>query len=109
MPRPASSVAPADNAAAADGVSSGVVPGDLAGLLSGRPCDPRAFQRVYPDRWAAFLRANFRNALEVAVFFSVDEKTARQWIEGVTAPRGWAASFAVLAIPSAQAFLLRAA
>jgi hypothetical protein len=89
--------------------SSGECRGGLAGLLSGRPCDPRAFRRVYPDRWAKFLRSHFRNSLEIAVFFDVDEKTARQWLNGVNAPQAWVVSFAVVSIPGAVAALMEAA
>lgn len=99
----------ADAATAGAGTSSGERDGGLAGLLSGRPCDPRAFRRVYPDRWAKFLSTHFRNSIEVAAFFDVDEKTARQWLNGVNAPQAWAASFAVVSIPSAAAFLMEAA
>ncbi|MCK9544917.1 MAG: hypothetical protein M0R03_23120 [Novosphingobium sp.] len=95
--------------AESDTVQPSVSPGSFAGLIAGRPCDPRAFQRVYPDRWRAFLRSHFRSSTEVAAFFSVDEKTARQWLEGVTGPRGWAVSFAVMAVPTAAAFLAVAA
>jgi len=95
------------------GKSSGIAPGDpsggLAGLLSGRPCDPRAFRRIYPHRWATFLARHFRNSTEVAVFFDVDERTARQWLNGVNAPQAWAASFAVMSIPGAAGFLMEAA
>lgn len=83
--------------------------GEFSALIAGRPCDPRAFQRVYPDRWHQFLRAHFRSATEIACFFDVDERTARLWLEGSTAPRGWVVSFAVMAIPSAAPFLLEAA
>ena len=89
--------------------SPGTAPDSLVGLLSGRPCDPMAFRRLYPDRWSAFLHAQFRSPLEVAVFFSVNEKTARQWWEGVTGPQGWASAYAVAAIPGAAAELLRRA
>jgi hypothetical protein len=92
--------------AAARGAESS---GDFSGLLSGRPCDPLAFRRCYPDRWSGFLRAHFRGPLEVALFFSVDERTARQWWEGTTGPQGWAPTFAVAAIPGAARFLARAA
>lgn len=61
--------------------------GDLAGVLSGRPINLRHYRAVLPDRWAAFLRAHFRNSVTVAFFFDVDEKTARNWLDGVTAPR----------------------
>lgn len=74
-------------------------------MLSGRPCDPRAFQRLYPDRWHAFLKAHFRNSVEVAAFFCTDERTARLWLEGTTTPRAWAVSYAVMSIPSARKYL----
>lgn len=107
--RQGDSPAPAGSAGAGAGAPAGGPTGDLAGLLSGRPCDPMAFRRLYPHRWSGFLRAHFRNATEVAVFFSVNEKTARQWWEGLTGPQGWAAAYAVAAIPSASQHLLRSA
>jgi hypothetical protein len=55
--------------------------------LSGRRIDLHALRRVFPDRWAAFLRSHFRSSTEVAYFFDVNEKTARLWMEGATAPR----------------------
>lgn len=67
--------------------SSGIGSGDCSGLLSGRPIDLDRFRAVFPDRWSAFLRAHFRNAVEVAYFFGTDEKTARNWLAGITAPR----------------------
>ena len=98
-----------DPASGSPPASAGNGAGPLSGLLSGRPCDPLAFRRLYPDRWSAFLRAQFRSPLEVAVFFDVNEKTARQWWEGVTGPQGWASAYAVAAIPGAAADLLRRA
>lgn len=80
-----------------------------SGIYSGRPCDPRAFQRVYPDRWHDFLKAHFRNSVEVAAFFDVNEKTARLWLEGCNAPRGWAVAYAVTRLPSAAKYLLEVA
>lgn len=64
-------------------VSSGI----CSELLSGRPIDLHRMRAVFPDRWAAFLKAHFRNSVTVAFFFSVDERTARLWLEGATAPR----------------------
>lgn len=80
-----------------------------SGIYSGRPCDPRAFQRVYPDHWHEFLKAHFRNSVEVAAFFDVNEKTARLWLEGCNAPRGWAVAYAVTRLPSAAKYLLEVA
>ena len=64
------------------------------GTLSGRPCDPYAFRRLYPHKWRDFLRAHFRSATEVEVFFSIDDKCARNWWHGKTGPQGWAVDFA---------------
>lgn len=80
-------------------------PGEFSGLLAGRACDPRAFRRAYPDRWMNFMRAHFCNALHAAVFFDVDEKTARLWWEGVNSPQGWAVEFAIRSIPAAAEWL----
>ncbi|NBW13844.1 MAG: hypothetical protein EBR82_38165 [Caulobacteraceae bacterium] len=72
----------------------------------GRPFDPQAYYRVFRDRWPDFIRANFRTSAHVAVFFSVDDRTARQWMEGTTAPRGQCVALAVAAMPDqARAFL----
>lgn len=79
--------------------------GSLAGLLSGRPCDPRKYRALYPDRWSAFLRAHFQNATHVAAFFEIDHKTARNWVEGATGPTGWAVAYVIHSIPSARQFL----
>ncbi|MFE3839532.1 hypothetical protein [Pseudogemmobacter sonorensis] len=84
-------------------------PGNLADLLAGRPCDPRAFRRAYPDRWCEFLHRNFRSPLHTAVFFEVDERTARHWWEGYTGPQAWAMAFAISSVPGAEAFLTEAA
>lgn len=70
--------------ASADHVPSS---GTFAGLSSGRPVDLHRYRTVFPDRWAAFLKAHFRDSVTVAYFFGVNEKTARLWMEGVTAPR----------------------
>ena len=78
-------------------------------IYSGRRADPRAFQRLYPDRWHGFLKAHFRNSVEVAAFFDVTEKTARLWLEGCNAPRGWAVAYAVTRLPTAAKYLLEAA
>lgn len=91
------------------GKDQGDGPGNLADLLAGRPCDPRAFRRAYPDRWHDFLHRNFRSPLHVAVFFEVDERTARHWWEGYTGPQAWAMAFAISAVPGAEAFLTEAA
>lgn len=75
-------------------------------IYSGRRADPRAFQHLYPDLWHGFLKAHFRNSVEVAAFFDVTEKTARLWMEGCNAPRGWAVAYAVTRLPTAAKYLL---
>ena len=80
-------------------------PGNLSDLLAGRSCDPRRFRALYPDRWSAFLRAHFQNHMHVAVFFDVEEKTARLWWEGVTGPKGWVVDYAIRALPAARKWL----
>lgn len=94
-----------DAATAAVGVSSGFGPGEHAGL----PADPTAYRRAFRDRWGAFLRANFHNHLHVAVFFSVDERTSRNWWNDTTEPKGWAVSYARDQIPGARKALQEAA
>jgi hypothetical protein len=87
-------------------VSPGASAGNLAGLLAGRRADPLAYRRVFRDRWGAFLRANFHNPLHVAVFFSVDESTARKWWNDVNEPQGWVVAVAVATHPKALPMLL---
>lgn len=70
-------------------VSSGVMPGKRAGRVSSRVFDPYAVRAQFPDQWALWCRQNFRSSVELAAAFQVCEKTARLWMEGVTAPSGW--------------------
>lgn len=95
----------AERATGAGGVSSG----NASGALSGVAADPLAYRRIFRDRWTNFLRAHFQSHLHVAVFFSVDEKTARMWWNYVTEPKGWAVSYARDTIPGARAALQVAA
>lgn len=74
-------------------------------LAGQRQCDPLAFYAEFPDRWQAFLRAHFRNAFEVAAFFSVTEKAAEKWWEGIGGPQGAKLGYALAEIPGAIAQL----
>lgn len=76
---------------------------------AGRPFDLDHFRHVYPDRWRAFLHAQFRSIDEVAVFFGVTDEAARKWWHGIGGPRGAQVSIAFTAFPSAAAEFLRAA
>lgn len=71
----------------------------------GHPCDPHAIRRAFPEQWRGFLHAHFRSVAEVALFFSVEDRTARNWWEGSHSPQGWAVAMAVQAIPSAANWL----
>jgi hypothetical protein len=64
---------------------------------------------AFPDRWQAFLRAHFRNAFEVAVFFSVTPKAAEKWWEGIGGPQGSKLAYALEEIEGAAAHLLKGA
>ena len=70
-------------------VSSGVGAGKVVGRISRRVFDPYAVRQQFPDQWALWCRQNFRSSVELAAAFHVCEKTARLWMEGVTAPSGW--------------------
>lgn len=76
------------------------------GGFPGRPFDMDGLRRVFRDRWAAFLKAHFRNSVEVAFFFGTDERTARQWLEGVNAPSGPFVARAVDTFPDALPMLM---
>lgn len=83
-------------------VSSGV----FVGYDVGRAFDIHRFRVVLRDRWADLLKAHFRDSVHIAYFFDVDEKTARNWLAGVTGPSGPAVARAIQSMPSAAAFLL---
>lgn len=68
--------------------------------LDGRPVDPYRFKALFPDQWAAFLRAHHRRPEEVAVFYGVTFKTAENWWHGVTAGTGASVAQAALAHPA---------
>jgi hypothetical protein len=105
-PHPDRSAGSATVAAAA---SSGIGAVDRSGAVAGRSADPLAYRRLFRDRWGTFLRAHFHNHLHVAVFFGVDEKTARMWWHDVNEPRGWAVAYARDTIPGAAQALAVAA
>lgn len=68
-------------------MSPGKVAPRLPEKFSGQPFDVWTLKRVVPDRWSAFLHKAFTSHVHVAYIFSVDEKTARNWWEGIGAPR----------------------
>jgi len=72
----------------------------------GRPFDPYRFRAQFPGQWSAFLRANFRNAEEVAVTFDVTFQTALSWWHGTNRPTGDKVALAAVNMPRrfAEAF-----
>lgn len=96
-----SSTVPDNHATATAGSPSDV----SAGKSSGSNPDPRRYRALYPSKWCMFLHAHFRDALHVAFFFSVSERTGRDWWEGVTTSQGWAVAYAIETIPTAAAYL----
>lgn len=94
--------------------SPGDAPGKRAGIWSehlaaGRAFDPHALRRAFPDRWMAFLHAHFRSTLEVALFFDVNERTARKWWEGVGGCQGAPVAMAAAAHPEGFRTIILAA
>lgn len=79
--------------------------GDFPGL----PADLHGIRRCFPDRWADFLRSHFRNHQYVAVFFGVDDRTARDWLSGRHGVNSAPVIFALRSIPGAVAALLEQA
>lgn len=71
------------------------------GIKSGAPFDMHRFRTVFPERWARLLRCHFRNAVHVAFFFNVDEKTARNWLAGISGPSGHVVLATVVMFPGA--------
>lgn len=69
--------------------------------FSGQPFDIWTMKRVVPDRWRAFLHGSFTSHVHVAYIFSVDEKTARNWWEGIGAPRAEYVLAAINGVPGA--------
>lgn len=70
-----------------------------------RPFNLHRFRAVFPDRWTAFLKAHFQSHAQIAAFFDVDDKTARNWLDGTTKPTAPTALIAVASIPGAMADL----
>lgn len=54
----------------------------------GQSFDPHRYRVLFPDRWAEFLRQNYRNSVEVAFNFDVTDQTATNWLNGTSRPTG---------------------
>ena len=60
-----------------------------------------AFRRSFPAAWAQYLKDNYRTAYAVEKAFSIDSKTARDWINGKRDPSGSFVAAVVAADPNA--------
>lgn len=61
--------------------------------------DPVRVHREFPDRWCAYIRANFRDLNHVCQVFNVSERTARKWMAGETGANGGHVAVAILEHP----------
>ncbi|MAN99929.1 hypothetical protein [uncultured Roseovarius sp.] len=67
-----------------------------------RPVDLAGFARAFPDRARAYFRGTGLSAAEIAVAYGVTERTACNWLEGVTRPTG--DKVAVIAVVDPEGF-----
>lgn len=71
--------------------------------------NPRRVHEEFPDRWQAYIRANFLNLNHVQQVFGVSERTARKWWKGETGANGGHVAIAVAEHPIAAPRMLFAA
>jgi hypothetical protein len=71
--------------------------------------DPHRVHREFPERWQAYIRANYRNLNHVQQVFGVSERTARKWWKGETGANGGHVAIAVNEHPVAAPRMLFAA
>lgn len=69
-------------------------------LQEGRVIDPHRYRVLFPERWSAFLRAHHRTIEEVAVFYDVTYRCARNWWEGSHRPSGDKVAIAAVEHPT---------
>ena len=72
------------------GEMSGAVANNVVEMVAPRVFRPEDMRREFPDQWADWCCANFRDSVQLAAAFRVSEKTARLWMQRVNAPQGWA-------------------
>lgn len=75
------------------GENSGKHPGQRQYIL-------QQFRDQAPARWMAFLHAHFGSPVEVSMFFEVDEKTGRNWWNGVGRPTVDKTLYAQMSFPN---------
>lgn len=76
--------------------SSGNAAGQNAAPPPGaRRLDPHAIHKHFPERWSAYIRANFKDLKEVQRAFDVSERAARRWWTGEGGANGGYVAIAV--------------
>lgn len=83
-------VASEQDAIGGQGVSSGNASGPGAGNHARARFDPYRERALFPARWSRWCRENFASSTQLGAAFGVNEKTARLWMSGDSAPMGWA-------------------
>jgi hypothetical protein len=68
--------------------------------------DLHRVHREFPNRWQAYIRANYRNLNHVQQVFGVSERTARKWWKGETGANGGYVAIAVNEHPVAAPRML---
>jgi hypothetical protein len=81
---------------------------NAARLKAREEVDPEVCYAQFPDRWRAWLHANYRTARHVAQAFSVSERAAQKWWDGVGGVNGGKVAYAVRTQPGAASFLFAA-
>ncbi len=49
-----------------------------------------SYQSFFNQRWALFLRANFKSPEHIAICFGVTARQATNWLDEISGPRGHA-------------------
>jgi len=94
MSRDAPHIACGQDGTGRAGGSSGDFAERQAGKNAGKGFDPFRERALFPDRWSRWCRENFANSTQLGAAFGINEKTARLWMAGDSAPSGWAVAAA---------------
>lgn len=71
--------------------------------------DPEKVHREFPERWQAYIRANYSNIRQIMRVFPVSERTARKWWDGETGCVGGYVAVAIHEHPAIAPRMLFAA
>lgn len=90
----------------ARGVSASVLSSSLSQVKRARGAHEMSFQEYFQERWIMFLKANFASEAQIAAAFNVTSVTARNWLTGVSSPRGHCVARAFQCWPAEAARLI---